>query len=1050
MLYDFTLYPIESILESMLIIFIGLTGSTFWSIVILALSVRLLTKPLEKITGAAVKSQAQFEAVLRPQIAVIKHEYSGSQHHDAITRLYQRYSYHPIFAVRSLLGLLVQLPFFIAAYFMLSGFTGMSGVVIPLLGDLGLPDTLLFGRFHLLPFIMTFVNILALITVADSHRKGLIQGLIISFVFLVLLYESPLGLIIYWTTSNLVSLGSNLFPELAKKVPIKISLYSFKGSVIERVFEEYAYIFFVVNLAVLVPLLGVLGSQFNLFTAHGMTSEAIISILFYVVLLPSIVLSLLRMLAKLLGGARAFDGLVLLIFIGIFLTYLFNKTGYGLLASEYEPAIFLLAALLVTAGAVVTIFNTRTLRKLSYFSLTIPLVLLHFVFVSPASTLFAGSEGDRAELLGDINDTPVVLMVFDEFSGLTIQDAEGGVDASRYPGFAEIARNASYFPNALTVDYRTDISVPSMVSGTLRSDDSMGLASGENLIELFRDWGGGVLAQSSVLPADLMYEQQVNLYSFASDTLTLYLHIISHQDWIENKIGAIPPAWKNFGIFYDVDDVADKGDAAHSEPLDIFDDWLDQLSNNTIDKQLNFLHVEFPHAPYTSSATGRAQINSEAFRRQLFTSETIDAEQPFLNVAYHNYLQQSSYADFLLKKLIGELKGAGLYDKSLIIVTADHGVSYNVMGLNRRIPLTKDSWRNIVPVPLIIKYPFQEAGTVIDSFVTTLDIAPTIMDVTGIVPPWDLAGESLKLLGAVSQTSSVELTPGFEDYLDDAPSLFEEGRSIKTSLFGVGSPVSKIAVNYTENLIYSTLLNTDISVSSVNEFSDLRAVWGGSLRPNELTQYGNVYLGSAPTDGKVIAAVVNNKIHAIFMSGVVKGESGKFAFSLPEVEISQGQFAVSLYEIETGEGLILKRIEIFNAGQLTFETKKIIEYDWENSVLSSNGLDHFVAGNKLVSVHSSSSDDPFIVMGPMSDAEISTPTVRIELVSNKELLLQLFYQTSDALFFAGGRSEISTIYEGNNTVYFEIPETEVAGEFRIDFGFGGFTDVEIVDIEVRY
>ncbi|MFT7293580.1 MAG: hypothetical protein ACI87Q_001429 [Pseudohongiellaceae bacterium] len=1047
MLYDFTLYPIESILESMLIIFIGLTGSTFWSIVMLALSVRLLTKPLEKITGAAVKSQAQFEAVLRPQLAAIKYEYSGSQRHDAITRLYQRYSYHPIFAVRSLFGLLVQLPFFIAAYFMLSGFTDMSGVVIPLLGDLGVPDTLLFGRFHLLPFIMMFVNILALVTVADPHRKGLIQGLVISFVFLVLLYESPLGLIIYWTTSNLVSLGSNLLPELAKKVPIKISLHSFKGSVIERVFEEYAYIFFVVNLAVLVPLLGVLGSQYNLFTAHGVTSGAIISILFYVVLLPSIVLSLLRTLAKLLGGARAFDGLVLVVFIGIFLTYLFNKAGYGLLASEYEPAILLLAALLVTAGAVVTIFNTRMLRKLSYFSLTIPLVILHFVFVSPASTLFAGSQGERAELLGGINDTPVVLMVFDEFSGLTIQDAEGGVDASRYPGFAEIARNANYFPNALTVDYRTDISVPSMVSGTLRSGDNRGLAAGENLIELFRDWGGGVLAQSSVLPADLMYEQQVNLYSFASDTLTLYLHIISHQDWIENKIGAIPPAWKNFGIFYDV---ADEGDAAHSEPLEIFDGWLEQLSNNTADKQLNFLHVEFPHAPYTSSATGRAQINGEAFRRQLFTSETIDAEQPFLNVAHHNYLQQSSYADFLLKKLIGELKEADLYDKSLIIVTADHGVSYNVRGLNRRIPLNKDSWRNIVPVPLIIKYPFQEAGTVIDSFVTTLDIAPTIMDVTGVVSPWDLTGESLKLLGAVSQTSSVELTPGFEDYLDDAPSLFEESRSIKASLFGVGSPVPKIAVNYTENPIYSTLLNTDISVSSVNEFSDLRAVWGGSLRPNELTQYGKVYLGVEPTDGKVIAAVVNNKIQAIFMSGVVKGESGKFAFSLPEVEINKAQFAASLYEIETGESLILKRIGIFKAGQLTFETKKIIEYDWENSVLSSNGLDNFVATNKLISVHSSSSDDPFIVMGSMSDAVISTPTVRIELVSNKELLLQLFYQTSDAPFFAGSRSEISTIYEGNNTVYFEIPETEVAGDFRIDFGFGGFTNVEIVDIEVRY
>lgn len=1044
MLYDFTLYPIESILESMLIIFIALTGSTFWSIVVLAISVRLLTKPLEKITSVVVRNQTQFEAVLSPQLAAIKSEHSGSQRHDAITRLYQRYSYHPIFAVRSLLGLLVQLPFFIAAYFMLSSFTGMSGVMIPVLGDLGVPDTLLFGRFHLLPFIMTLVSILALVTTGNSDRRSLVQGLILSFGFLVLLYESPLGLIIYWTTSNLVSLSSNLIPRLAKKVPVKISLPSFKGSGVERFFGEYAYIFFVVNLAILVPLLGVLGGQFNLFTAHGITGGAIISLLIYGVLLPSIVLSLLRGLAKLLGAAKAFDGLILVVFIGIFLTYLFNKAGYGILASDYEPAILFLTALLVTAGAVAIILNTGMLRKLSYFSLMIPLVLLHFIFVSPASTLFAGLGGVRAEIPGGINDTPVILLVFDEFSGLTIQDAKGGLDVSRYPGFAEIALNADYFPNALTVDYRTDVSVPSMVSGTLRSSDKSGLAAGENLIELFQDWGGGVLAQSSVLPADLMYEQQVNLYSFASDTLTLYLHIISHQDWIENKIGVIPPTWKNFGIFYDA------GDEAHSGPLDIFESWVERLSNNTADKQFNFLHVEFPHAPYTSSATGRAQVNGEIFRRQLFASETIDAEQPFLNVAYHNYLQQSSYADSLLQKLIEELKQSGLYDKSLIIVTADHGVSYNVSGLNRRIPLTEDSWRNIVSVPLIIKYPFQESGAVDGSFVTTLDIVPTIMDVTSVASPWDLAGESLKGLGAESQTSSVELTPGFEEYFDDAVALFEEGRSIKSSLFGVGSPVSEVAVNYTEDPNYSTLLNTDVSISAIEEFSDLHAIWGGSLRPSEITQYGRIYLGLEPTDGKVIAAVVNGKIQAVFVSGIVKGESGKFAFSLPEADTNPVEFAASLYEIETGEEIILKRIEIFNTGQLAFETKESIEYDWKNSVVRTNGLDSLVVGDDLISVLASSSDDPFLVMRPISDAAIFTPTIRIELVSNKELLLQLFYQTSDELVFDGGRSEISTIYEGRNTVYFEIPETQVSGNFRIDLGFGGLTDVEIVDIEVRY
>ena len=1059
MLYNFTLYPLESVLETLLVIFIGLTGSTFWSIVMLAISVRLLTKPLEKITSVAVKNQAQFEAVLKPQLDAIKHEYSGSQRHSATTRLYARYAYHPIFAVRSLLGLFVQLPFFIAAYFMLSSFTSMVGVLIPILGDLGAPDTLILGRFHLLPFIMTFVNILALVTSESSDRKSLLQGLAISFVFLILLYESPLGLIIYWTTSNLFSLSSNLIPRIAKRVSLKMSLPSFRGSDAERFFEEYAYIFLVVNLAILVPLLGVLGDQFNLFTAHGMTGSAIISLLLIVMVLPAAVLSLLRWLAKLLGVVKAFDGVILTVFLGVFLTYLFNKIGYGISSSSYEPAILISIAMLVTGGSVVIILNSEVLRKMSYLSLVIPIVMLHFVFVSPASTLFGRSNGILGEKPEGINDTPVFLLVFDEFSGLTIQNGEGDLDVARYPSFAELARNADYFPNALTADYHTVISVPSIVSGTLRLGDKRGLASGENLIELFQFWGGGVRAQSSVLPADLMYEQQTNPYSFASDIVTLYLHIISHQDWIENQIGVIPPTWKGFGIFYETIEEIEQPEKvsstrtsrpSHPVRLDILFDWFDELAMNEEKKQFNFLHVVYPHVPYTTTATGRLQSNSEKIRQQILAIETFNAEQKFLNVSYHNYLQQTSYAGVLLKEFIEVLKETGMYEKSLIIVTADHGVSYNAEGVYRRDPLTKDAWKNISSVPLIIKYPFQEEGRVNNSFVTTLDIAPTIMGVTGIVSPWDLAGENLRTIAANTQTKSVEIIPGYKDYFGDVAALFDESRSRKSQLFGVGSPVSDVAVNYTEDAAYSALLNTELSLNLVEEPSDLNAIWAGSIRPSEITYFGRIYHGSEPQNGKVIVAVVNNRIRAVFETGNLGEQSGKFAFSLPEVAPVPVEFPISLYEVEGVEIFALKKISSYSADQLSFQTKTIIDYDWKNAVKNTNGLDSLIVGDDFISALASTSNDPFVVMQSISDELISNPTIRIELESNKELILQLFYRTFSERGFSESKSQTYLIDEGNNAVYFEFSDTEIFGDIRLDFGLGGLTEIKITDIEVRY
>lgn len=1059
MLYDFTLYPIESILESMLIIFIALTGSTFWSIVVLAISVRLLTKPLEKITSVVVRNQTQFEAVLSPQLAAIKSEHSGSQRHDAITRLYQRYSYHPIFAVRSLLGLLVQLPFFIAAYFMLSSFTGMSGVMIPVLGDLGVPDTLLFGRFHLLPFIMTLVNILALVTTGNSDRRSLVQGLILSFGFLVLLYESPLGLIIYWTTSNLVSLSSNLIPRLAEKVPVKISLPSFKGSGVERFFEEYAYIFFVVNLAILVPLLGVLGGQFNLFTAHGITGGAIISLLIYGVLLPSIVLSLLRGLAKLLGAAKAFDGLILVVFIGIFLTYLFNKAGYGILGSDYEPAILFLTALLVTAGAVAIILNTGMLRKLSYFSLMIPLVLLHFIFVSPASTLFAGSGGMSGEKPDGINDTPVFLIVFDEFSGLTLQTPDGSLDVLRYPGFAEIASSADYYPNALTVDYHTSIAVPSMLSGTMRlggavgplsTAGELGLASGENLLDLYKSWGGGVRAGSSILSADLTDEKKTDQFSLASDLATLYLHIVLHQDWIEKKIGVIPSAWKDFGIFYNADDEIDSSIDGQPAGLDAYFDWLAKVEVNAADKQFNFLHLDFPHVPYVTTATGRRQSNSRAFLPQLITKESFAADQPLINVSYHNYLQQSAYAGVLLGKIIDVLKDAGLYDKSLVIVTADHGVSYSAEGLNRREPDAQESLANIVSVPLFIKYPFQADGNVKKTFVSILDIAPTIMDVTEVAPPWDLTGESLKTVGDKTLTSSVAQIHASTDYFENFSDFFDSSRARKNALFGVGSPVTQVAVNYTEDPMYSGLLNTDVSTYLVEELSDLDASWRGSVRPSELTHYGRVYLAGQPQNGKVIAAVVNNKILAVFVSGSIKGQGGYFAFSLPETEIVPAELAVSLYEVGSGVVPVMKKLRQYRGELALFQEKTRIEYDWESAVQSTNGVDSLTVEEDAINVLVSSGNDPYLVMQSISDLAISEPVIRIELESSKDLILQLFYQSVSESGFSESRSQTFQIYQGDNVAYFEIPDTEVSGEFRLDLGPGDFTEIDIDDIEIRY
>ena len=66
---------------------------------------------------------------------------------------------------------------------------------------------------------------------------------------------------------------------------------------------------------------------------------------------------------------------------------------------------------------------------------------------------------------------------------------------------------------------------------------------------------------------------------------------------------------------------------------------------------------------------------------------------------------QIGFADCELQRLWRHLKQEGMWDKSLIVVAADHGVAFPQARERRR--LTRDNAAEIAPVPLLIKAPNQ-------------------------------------------------------------------------------------------------------------------------------------------------------------------------------------------------------------------------------------------------------------------------------------------------------------------------------------------------------
>ena len=195
-----------------------------FSIILLSITVNVICLPIYNVAEGWQEKERTAQKKLKPKIADIKAVFSGDERYMILATYYRQNQYHPLYAVRGMFALLIQIPFFIAAYKLLSGLPMLNNASFWFLKDLGKPDRLLYvAGMHInaLPILMTFINILA----SAVYSKGLtikekLQLYITAAVFLVLLYNSPSGLVFYWTLNNIFSLFKNVFYriKLSKKI----------------------------------------------------------------------------------------------------------------------------------------------------------------------------------------------------------------------------------------------------------------------------------------------------------------------------------------------------------------------------------------------------------------------------------------------------------------------------------------------------------------------------------------------------------------------------------------------------------------------------------------------------------------------------------------------------------------------------------------------------------------------------------------------------------------------------------------------------------------
>ena len=91
------------------------------------------------------------------------------------------------------------------------------------------------------------------------------------------------------------------------------------------------------------------------------------------------------------------------------------------------------------------------------------------------------------------------------------------------------------------------------------------------------------------------------------------------------------------------------------------------------------------------------------------------------------------------------LRETDLYQDSIVVVTADHGVGLTPGGPRRLVTGDDEEvFADVLYPPLLIKGPGLEPGVTSDADAETIDIVPTLADLLGIDLPWSVDGISLR------------------------------------------------------------------------------------------------------------------------------------------------------------------------------------------------------------------------------------------------------------------------------------------------------------------
>jgi Sulfatase len=387
-----------------------------------------------------------------------------------------------------------------------------------------------------------------------------------------------------------------------------------------------------------------------------------------------------------------------------------------------------------------------------------PLVFaLLFLTVSPAGKLVVAGDQQVAAtpIAASAGPRPPVVMLFlDELPLRSLLDSRGRIDRRLYPNFARFAGDATWYRNATGIAPFTPDAVPAMLTGRYPARGDVPPTYTEYPGNLFTLLAGSHDVQVSesvtqlcpprLCPASTAGARRAaGWQALGRDLAAVWARIVSPRHVDEDPTAQ-----------FSEDTVGDRSRAAGATPAKPgptfrfnqlrvdqparFTDFLARLGASDR-PTLDFLHLLLPHQPFKFLPSGARYtyppIQFGYDRKKGWTNQPAPVA-----LAARRHLLQLAYTDRLVGEVIQRLKDQGLYDKALVVITADHGNSFT-SGHAQRL-LQDGNAHELLWVPLFIKAPHQRTPRVDDRNWEHVDLLPTIADMLKVKVPWRVDGVS--------------------------------------------------------------------------------------------------------------------------------------------------------------------------------------------------------------------------------------------------------------------------------------------------------------------